>query len=268
MSENTMKNLLLLVQTEADAKNLLPAARWIVSHGLKSCWLLMSPAVLLDSESAAAKINKDIADLRAAEEAAGKRKDYPTAEQFSKQADIKMLEKAALVANAYKELSPEEIKTRYSTLLAPFVAVLGEAGMNFKDTLAKEHYELDNHLNFINAHKHSNPFEPGTYATDWAGELSEVEHQVVNRIFSEEGKTRNALKTPALDASKVHVPIAPLGKEKFDPSKPRTLDELEALSFMALKSVGNYHKVFQPGITKQMLINEIDKKQQAAAMLS
>lgn len=248
-----MKNLLLLIQSEADAKNLLSAAKWLVQTGVKNCWALMSPAVLLDSESAAAKINKDIADLRAAEDAASKRRDHGTAEQFSKQADIKMLEKAALVANAYKELSMEEVKTRYVALLAPFVAVLGEAGMNFKDTLAKEHFELDNWLNFVNAHKQSNPFEAGAFGVVWAGELTASPS--VHAAFE------NSL--PA-NLPKVTLPIAPIEKTKFDPAKKRTLNELEDLSFMALKSVGNYWGVYEKGILKGDLIRNIDKAQQAA----
>lgn len=261
-----MKNLLLLIQSEADAKNLLSAAKWLVQTGVKNCWALMSPAVLLDSESAAAKINKDIADLRAAEEAAGKRKDYSTAEQFSKQADIKMLEKAALVANAYKELSMEEVKTRYVALLAPFVAVLGEAGMNFKDTLAKEHFELDNWLNFVNAHKQSNPFEAGAFGVVWAGELKEGTRQSVSGLFEGSAPKQNTIVGVDVGLDKngtVTTSVTPIEKTKFDPAKKRTLNELEDLSFMALKSVGNYWGVYEKGILKGDLIRNIDKAQQA-----
>lgn len=252
-----MKQTLVLVQNQSDAANLTNAGKWLISHGVTSAWVLLSPQVLVTAESASAKIDAEIAELRVLEDAASKARKHGEAEGFSKQIDMKLMDKAQEVAVAYRNLTPEESQKRLKEMLSGIFEIAQGAGMNFKAQCAKEHYETDNFVNFLNASLAGRPpgFEPGNFGIEWAASLTDTE------------KTESpALTGPMTPIAEVAAskPVVE-AKTKFDPSIFRSLEALESLPHFSLASVAKHHGISIPkGQPKEETIKQIWTKQNVA----
>jgi hypothetical protein len=259
-----MKNLLLLIQDEADAQNLSSAARWIIAHGVTTVWALLSPAVLVSTETATAAIDKEIEDLIKAKNAASARDDFDAAKGYSKQAEAKMLDKAGAVAKAHTGLSDDEKRKRTAALRDPFFNTLRDARVSVKFDRLTEHFETDNYLNLVMSLTKAWPAQMphGTYGTSWARALT-VENVQPVKVEAP------AIPTEVIQAVKsVALALPKTMKPKVDPDKIYTGEELEKLAYFSLKSVAMRHEVWMEKQPKPETIRRILDAQAAKQLAS
>ena len=136
-----LRQLLLLVQDQRDVAALPGAAAAYQSQGYNGLWVLFSPAVLVDTASAAAEKDRDIAALNAQIDACAKVRDFAGAQQYQTQLDGKLLDRAAAVKDAWKTLTPEQQKTATERVFGDFFAALPKERV--RPEMMREHYEAN-----------------------------------------------------------------------------------------------------------------------------
>lgn len=218
--------LLLLVQTESDVQHLDAAAKAILNSSITGVWTVFSPAITVNSSEAAAKLDTEIEQLRAAEKQAADRSDYTAAAGYKTQREGKELDRAKAVRDAWKTAPEEARKAKTQAIFNPFLEPLKAAGLNVRVTGHSDHYEREQWVTMLNSLSGVwfKPFTPGSFIVGWP---ESVETSI---------KMASALPTPS------RLPVVPAtGKpiskeemdEKLNGSTRRA--ELEATHHMSLR---------------------------------
>lgn len=162
-----MRQLLLFIQSQDHVDALANAAPVIKSENYEGIWVLFSPAVLVDTKSAASAFDKNIADLTAAKDRCKAADDFDGARAYKTQLDAALLERNAKVRDSWKAMSPADQE-------AATVRVLGSFLDQFPaDKLRAErmhdHYEPGQFIDALNAHRKAwfVPFTPGNFTFAW-----------------------------------------------------------------------------------------------------
>jgi hypothetical protein len=242
--------LLLLVQSPDDVAHLNSAARSIVASSITGVWVVFSPAVLINATDAAAKLDSEIDQLRAAERQAADRSDYAAASGYKTQREGKELDRAKVLRDAWKTISDEDRKTRTEMIFEPFKKTLleGKKGINLRVTAHSDHYEREQWVAMLNSLSGVwfKPFAPGSFVIGWP---ESVETSVaLRKAFDQVG----ALSIPT------EVPSA----VKTDPSTEKTTplsrrDELMATHHMSLKPIAKSLSISVEGMTKVDMVEAI-----------
>jgi hypothetical protein len=167
-----MKNLLLMVQTQSDVDALPAACPSIIAAGYTGCWIVVSPAIAVDANAAAAKFDAEIDALRKAERDAAERGDYDAASGHKLAREGKTLDRDKAVTDAWKSVPDDDRKLAYATKLAPARAAF-EGRMNAKITVLQDHFAPENWIQMLNSmsgawHK---AFTHGQYVVAWPGAI-------------------------------------------------------------------------------------------------
>jgi len=190
-----MKNILLLIQNQADIAALATASREIKKLNTEGCWLVFSPAVLVDTAAAAKEHDVAIRDINDAMTACAGRLDFAGAAQYKLKLDAAILDKAESVKNAYKKMTAAEQESAFQRVFGDFVK--NPPAANMKVTQHSDHYEPESWIEFLNSLKGAwfAPFTPGTFSILWPTSLPETksgtivpktEKAVVAKVVKEE----------------------------------------------------------------------------------
>lgn len=169
-----MKQILLLVQNQTDVDSLPVATAQIKKLGTEGVWLLFSPTVLTDTETASREHDVTIRDIEEAMKAAAGRLDFAGAAQYKLKLDSAILDKADNVKTAYKRLSTQEQEAAFNRVFKTFTD--NPPAKNINVTQLSDHYEPSNWIEMLNSIKGAwfSPFVPGTFSVAWASSFSDA----------------------------------------------------------------------------------------------
>lgn len=170
-----MSNLILLIQSEPDITALPSAAKAIIDHGYKGCWILVSPAIAVNATEASAKYDKEINDLRAAELAAASRGDYTAASDHKLAREGKELERGTAVASAWKSVPEADRMSAIKNKLAPLMAAF-PGKVNTRTQLMQDHYDPAQWVQMLNSLSGAwfKEFTPGSFSVAWPGAIPAI----------------------------------------------------------------------------------------------
>lgn len=251
-----MKHILLLVHNQTDVDALSSACQSIIASGYTGCWVLHSPAIAVDQNSAAAKFDAEISALLTAEKAAADRGDYEAAASHKLSREGKTLDRAKAVSDAWKNLTEDDRKKAYSEKFADLRSAF-EGRINARVTCLQDHYEPEQYIQMLNAISGAwfKPFVHGQYVIAWPGAIPEPgKPQIVERVPCEAAK---APEKPAHAA-----PAAPAAKK---PAAPRQFgsrrEELLSMRYFALKKAAGVAGVSMDGKKPPQIVEEILAKE-------
>lgn len=161
--------LLLLVHSAADVAHLEAAAKAVLKSSITGVWVVFSPAVLINAEHAAAKLDSEIEQLRAAERQAADRSDYAAASGYKTQREGKELDRAKVLRDAWKTISEEDRTTRSKEIFHQFTQLLSFKNISLRVTAHSDHYERDQWVAMLNSLSGVwfKPFAPGSFIIGW-----------------------------------------------------------------------------------------------------
>lgn len=161
--------LLLLVHSESDVAHLGAAAKAITNSAITGIWAVFSPAITVNSSEAAAKLDTEIEQLRAAEKQAADRSDYTAAAGYKAQREGKELDRAKALRDAWKTAPEEARKAKTQAIFSPFVEPLKAVGLNVRVTGHSDHYEREQWVAMLNSLSGVwfKPFTPGSFMVAW-----------------------------------------------------------------------------------------------------
>lgn len=171
-----MKPLILLIHTQAHVAALPETAKTIIAAGFDRCWVIISPAIAVDTSAAAEKLDSEITALRTAERAAAERADYDAANGHKIAREGKMLDRDKAIADAWKSVPEEDRKLAYRSKLAPlFEAFQGK--VNARMNATQEHYAAAQWIQMLNSLSGVWPKElvHGEYVVAWPGALPDIQ---------------------------------------------------------------------------------------------
>lgn len=254
-----MQNLLLLVQTSADVLALEPARKAIAGQ-FEGIWLVFSPAVLVDSDSASAEHDKVLSGLKDAERGCAARGDYDGAKQYKAKHDEAVLEKATRVSEGYKTLTKEQSDAAFERLFGAFLKAQPAPKIQADQTA--DHYGPGDWIALLNSLKGGwHPaFVPGRFSVAWPTSFLEPQFVRVSGQSSPEISTK-ALDNTVSDFVAAGRPPKPEVKKPSRPVNPRrrelmmmTLDQLGEIAFKA---------GFTPSGSRMAILNEIIRVEEA-----
>lgn len=166
-----MKNLLLLCQSQSDVTSLPAAAQAIKSQSFDGVWFLFSPAVLVDTETAGAEHDRNIADLDAAVSRCAASRDFEGAKNYQAQLDAARLDRAGKVKDAWKTLTDSQRDEATRRVFGQFFDA--KPAPNVRHQILPDHYEPAQFIAALNSIKGAwfAPFVPGTFTMDWVSSL-------------------------------------------------------------------------------------------------
>lgn len=171
------KNIILLVQTEEQAKHLAAAGQVIGKLAPYGLWVLYSPILCVDAAKVALPLRAEIAELDKAEKQAASVGDYESAKKHRANKDAKILNLSVEVRNAWKGVAPDERKKRAGTFLEPFLKAANpenKKNEGWRVTMLPEHQEPEFWIQALNELKgawHSD-MKPGEFMVVWPGQLT------------------------------------------------------------------------------------------------
>jgi hypothetical protein len=165
-----VKQLILLIQTQADVEALPAAARVIQSERYEAAWVLLSPAVLVDTKAAESSHQKDISDLEAAIERCARARDWDGCRAYQTQLDAAKLKKVVEVGEAWKSLTADQKKIAGDKLIQSF----GQPCPNIQFQPLPDHYEPRNFIDALNSIRKNwhAPCVPPSFVLTWASTLA------------------------------------------------------------------------------------------------
>lgn len=169
-----MKKIVLLMHGDADVAALPKVVEVLTAIRPERIWAIVSPAIVVSSASAEGKIDEQIAALEKHKAQAKERDDFIAAQKFKEQQDGLKLDRAKAVNDAWKALSPEESKAKFSELLAPVQAKLDSAGIKTKFSKTLDHYPVEQWNNMVNSFLNGwdKTFPHGSYTVAWARDVA------------------------------------------------------------------------------------------------
>lgn len=248
--------LLLLVHSESDVAHLGAAAKAITNSAITGIWVVFSPAITVNSSEAAAKLDTEIEQLRAAEKQAADRSDYTAAAGYKTQREGKELDRAKALRDAWKTAPEEARKAKTQAIFSPFVEPLKAVGLNVRVTGHSDHYEREQWVAMLNSLSGVwfKPFTPGSFIVGWPESVKDAlpAREMVPEIVGRES-ARLQEKLEQAQAAQKPVQKTPI---------PRA-DELASMKHFSLVSVAKKLGIETEGKVKSALIDEILKAESA-----
>lgn len=279
-----MKPLILLIHTQNHVDLLPQTAQTILAAGFDRCWVVTSPAIAADAASASAKLDSEIAALKAAQDLAAAREDYEAASGHKLAREGKILDRDKAIADAWKSVPEEDRKNVYRAKLQPlFEAFQGKVAARM--VVTQEHYAAAQWIQMLNALSGIWPkeFVHGEYVVAWPGAIpqgqkSDVGVQIsLNHTKTAEGKVIYQWKDNAgNDRSPIFEDLA-TANSFFDvaasnvtkitePAKPLSRrDELTALHHMSLRPIAKDLGIDVTGKGTVAIIEEILEAEKKSA---
>lgn len=243
--------LLLLVQNENDVKHLPAAAQSILSSAITGVWVVFSPAITVDANEAASKLDAEIQQLVAAERAAADRTDYEAAKGYKTQREGKELDKAKAIRDAWKTADATAKQERTKAIFEPFTKALnpdGKGRISIKVTGHSEHFEREQWVQMLNSLSGVwfKPFAPGSFVVGWPESMETAIKDGLTPI----GK--------GVSYQKITPPSETSIRQAPEPQKPASReDELMAMHHMSLKPLMNSLNLDPKGKSKEQMVKEI-----------
>ncbi len=232
-----MSKLILLIHNQSDIDSIPAAAQAIVDHGYKGVWVLHSPAIAVDQATAAAKYDKEIADLQAAESAAAGRGDYNAASEHQLARRGKELERGTALAGSWKAIPEDARIAAYQAKLEPLRAAFTKHKIDAKVNAMQDHFEPKDWQGMLNTLTGAwfKPFTPGSFSIAWPGSIPALPQAVKIPIVQETPSiAAQAIKTT--DAVIALIPEARVLIPKPKPAKSKPAPEAAATTLDARRS--------------------------------
>jgi len=162
-----MKLYLLLVQNQEHLNSLPGAFEELKRRGTDGVWLVFSPAVLVNPETAAKEFDVIIRDITEAMESCAKRLDFDSAKSYKTKLDAQILEKTTKIGQAYRTLTREQSNAAFDALFGMYQVDPPIPKMQI--TQHTDHYEPGDAIAMLNSLKGAwfDPFTPGSYEIGW-----------------------------------------------------------------------------------------------------
>lgn len=256
MGITRMKNIILLVQSDADVKCLPNLPAILKAIGTERVWGIVSPAVVISEESAAAKFDEEITALKQTQDQAVKRRDFKSADAIEEQIQGKQLDKSKAVNDAWRALSSDELKAKFALLLKPLSQELDKVGVKARFSRTQEHFQTDNYVNMLNGFLSGwdEMMPHGSYAVAWPRAFSVRDAKAASVEIAQPVK-------PSVKAAPTSVKPAVVPGEKHT---KHTKESLAAMRYFGLKAVAEKHGVLMvKGMEKSVVIDQILQKQAA-----
>lgn len=251
--------MLLLVQSDADAKAMESAAKAIKSSPVKDIWVVYSPAISVDQSAAASKFDTNIAELLEAEKKSAALGDYTAAAGYKASREEQALDRAKALRDAWKTVPQNERNDRVRALFTPFIETL-KTGYNIKISGHQDHFDPDQWVQLLTSLGAAwNPaYTPGSFTVAWPSSLSlpvapePVKIPIVNAAD--------------ISSAPINLPQRPpQGKFKPAPKTPEppatTVDarrkQLSAMRFFALQSAAKKVFVQTKGKKPEQIVDEV-----------
>jgi hypothetical protein len=255
-----MKNLILLVQTPADADALNASIPGIRSSNPSAIWLIHSPAVLVDQTAANAETDRQIVAINQAIKDCIGREDYTGAESYKQQRHALTLQKATAATDGYKTMTPEQQEAATTRVFGAFWQAQPAPKMQL--SMHPQHHETGEWIEMLNSLKGRWPAEMahGNFTMAWPGQFvqrgksgSEVASLMPERS-AELGK--QAMQSVITDVA------TPKPERKGYPAHPR-FKQLCALGIDALGQIALHYKLDPNGANRLKLAHMIGKHEHA-----
>ncbi len=264
-----MLNYLILIQTPQDVTDLAAAIPVLKRQPVAACWVVYSPAVVVDVKQAHAELDTQIlARTQAMREASG-REDFNGAEQHRVERDALVIKKAAVATDGVKASTPEQRAAMADTIFGPFYEGLKSPQItNLEITEHTQHYERKDWNEMLNSMRGRWPtiLTSGNYIITWPGQIAEMEGKEVTGYAGEKLSYADALKKAAaveLEQMKNVAPPAPTIKKERKPNSGYTgSPRFKFLCALGIDALGQ--EAFKAGIqnpkgTRMGLCHQIAK---------
>ncbi len=172
-----MLNYLILVQTPQDVTDLAAAIPVLKRQPVAACWVIYSPAVVVDVKQAHAELDAQIAARTQAMREASGREDFNGAEQHRVERDALVIKKAAVATDGVKASTPEQRAAMADTIFGPFYEGLKSPQItNLEITEHTQHYERKDWNEMLNSMRGRWPtiLTSGNYIITWPGQIAEM----------------------------------------------------------------------------------------------
>lgn len=241
-----MSKLLLLVQSQDDVTHLDAAARAILNSAITGVWVVFSPAITVNASEAAAKLDTEIAQLRAAESAAAQRTDYEAAKDYKANREAKELDRAKALRDAWKTAPEEDRKMKVKDIFGPFMSHLQKhrAGINIRVTGHSDHYDREQWVQMLNSLTGVwfKPFTPGSFVVAWP---ESVETSI---------KTADIPLQPAITIQPTAEDLQKSREQRAAQSdhKNNRREELEGMHHMSIRPIAKKYGIEATGKTEMI----------------
>lgn len=167
-----MKQILLLVQSQADVDALPAASAAIKTAGYQGLWMLFSPAVLVDSKAAEAEHEQNLSALRTAIQRCKDADDFDGAKGYKAQLDAALLDRAAKVKDSWKQLTDQQRETAIARVFGQFFD--SKPAPNVRPEMFRDHYEPAQFIDALNSVRKGwfAPYVPGSFTLAWAASFA------------------------------------------------------------------------------------------------
>jgi hypothetical protein len=199
-----MRQLLLLCQSPDDVKA-LPAAYSVVKAHYDACWMLFSPACLVDTAAESAQHEENLRRLDEAVIRCSTSRDFEGAKNYQQQLEAARIDQVMKVKEAWKTLTEEQRTEATKRVFGAFVnpAPVG----NFRHEMLVDHYEPAQFIDALNSKKKTwfAPCVPGTFTIDWVSNLAKRAAKNVSPTPAPPARAT----APAAVTAAAPAPIAP-----------------------------------------------------------
>jgi hypothetical protein len=260
-----MLNLILLVQTPSDVASLPGSITVLKRLPLAACWLIYSPAVVVDVAAAHAEIDQQIAARNGALREAAGREDFTGAEAHRVERDALVIRKAAVATDGVKASTPEQRAAMAEKVFGAFFDA--KVAPSVEITEHTQHFELRDWNEMMNGLKGRWPsiLPHGQFMVTWPGQVAEMDTAAKPAAVppavetSQQSKPTAALQSPA---------ALPVKKERKPNSGYTGSARFKFLCALGIDALGQ--EAFKAGIqnpkgTRMALVHQIAKAELAKA---
>lgn len=166
-----MLNKILLIQTPQDVADLATCVPILKKLPLTACWVIYSPAVVVDVQAIHDDIDKLIIVRNQAIKDAVGREDYIGAEQHRVERDGLILRKAAAATDGLKNTTPEQRAANADKLFKGFYEAQVAPSVSISEHT--QHYETKDWNEMVNGVKGRWPsiLPHGAYSVEWPNQI-------------------------------------------------------------------------------------------------
>jgi hypothetical protein len=261
-----MLNLILLVQTPSDVASLPGSITVLKRLPLAACWLIYSPAVVVDVAAAHAEIDKQIEARQGAIREAAGREDFTGAEAHRIERDALVIRKAAVATDGVKASTPEQRLAMAEKVFGAFFDA--KVAPSVEITEHTQHYELRDWNEMMNGLKGRWPsiLPHGEFMVTWPGQV--VEMGGLEKFYSAENAEKVTSQvvqaTGRLPITTTPTPplLSALKKERKQTymQTPR-YSFLCALGIDALYEEAKKAGIINPSGTKKQIVHAVARKE-------
>jgi hypothetical protein len=268
-----MLNLILLVQTPSDVASLPGSIPVLKRLPLAACWLIYSPAVVVDVAAAHAEIDKQIAARNQAIREAAGREDFTGAEAHRIERDALVIRKAAVATDGIKASTPEQRAAMAEKVFGVFFDA--KVAPSVEITEHTQHFELRDWNEMMNGLKGRWPsiLPHGGFMVTWPGQVEEMATSPTRTIpvtAQEVQMFKDNPTPPAIPKTQVATEPQRFTAEQITPEKkPRKQTYMQTPRFKFLCALGIdaiYEEARKVGIinpsgTKKQIIHAVARKE-------